>query len=35
MKDGCVIILEILKVHALDKLHMNHMGIEKNRTPHT
>ena len=29
MKGRHVIILDILKTHALDQLHINHMGIEK------
>ena len=30
MKGRCIIIPEVLKPQALDQLHINHMGIEKN-----
>ena len=31
MKGRCVIVLEVLKIQALDQLHINYMGIEKTK----
>ena len=33
MKGRCIIVPEVLKAQVLDQLHINHTGIEKNKTP--